>query len=110
MPGSAAFIIDIAGAKLRSDLASADSMLVFAVWRRSAVDDAQSAMGKSGSGGVLIVESLFFLLLFHHLRRFGLVRYTHRATCAGAVHRCSIIRRDQTRFWLHTVVKFVQRP
>ena len=23
-------------------------------------------------------------------------------TCAGAVHGCSIIRQDQTRFWLHT--------
>ena len=33
MLGSAASIIDIAGAKLRSDLASTDSMLVFAVWR-----------------------------------------------------------------------------
>jgi hypothetical protein len=29
VPGSAAFIIDISGAKLRSDLASADAMLVF---------------------------------------------------------------------------------
>ena len=38
MPGSAAFIIDIAGAKLHSELVSADSMLVFVAWRRSAVD------------------------------------------------------------------------
>jgi len=48
VPGSAAFIIDTAGAKLRSELASFDSMLVFAVWRRSAVDDAQSASVSHG--------------------------------------------------------------
>jgi Integrase core domain len=47
--GSAAFITDIAGAKLRSTLASADAMVFFALRRRPAVDDTQSAMGKTGS-------------------------------------------------------------
>jgi len=51
VPGSAAFIIDTAGAKLRSELASADSMLVFAVWRRSDVADAQSASVSPGQKG-----------------------------------------------------------
>jgi hypothetical protein len=52
-------------------------------------------------------EPILLLLLFHHLRRFGLASYTHRATCAGAVHRGSIIRQDQTRFWLHTGIVLV---
>ena len=47
-------------------------------------------------------EPILFLLLFHHLRRFSLVSYTRRATCAGAVRGSSIIRQDQTRFWLRT--------
>jgi len=37
VPGSAAFIIDTAGAKLRSELASADSIQFFAVWGRSPI-------------------------------------------------------------------------
>ena len=36
---------------LRSKLTSADSMLVFAVWRRSAVDNAQSASVSHGQKG-----------------------------------------------------------
>jgi len=44
----------------------------------------------TGSCGPLVVESLFFLLLFHDLRRCGLLAScTHRATCAGTVQRCS---------------------
>jgi hypothetical protein len=70
VPGSAAFIIDIAGAKLRSELASADSILVFAVWRWRAVNDPQSASVSHGQ--------------------------------KAQVHGCSIIRQNQTRFWLHT--------
>ena len=54
MPGSAAFIIDIAGVKLRSELASADSTPVFAVWHRSAVDDSQSASVSHGQKGDLV--------------------------------------------------------
>jgi hypothetical protein len=107
VPDSAAFIIDMAGAKLRSELASADSMLVFAVWRRSAIDDAQSASVSHRQKGTRLRsgrrgEPILLLLLLQHLRRFGLASYTHRATRAGALHRCSIIRQDQTRFWLHT--------
>ncbi len=63
MPGSAAFIIDIAGAKLRSVLASTGAMLFFALCRRSAVDDAQSASGshrQKGTLGSLVPESPFF--------------------------------------------------
>ena len=84
MSGSAAFIIDIAGAKLRSEFASADSMRFFAVWHWSAVDVLNRPAypkGKKGAGGALVVESRFFLLLNHDVRRCGvLANYTYRAT------------------------------
>ena len=83
MPGSAAFIIDIAGAKLRSEFASADSMRFFAVWHRSAVDAAQSASvsQRQKRSPVLVVDSRFFLLLNHDVRRcVVLAYYTYRAT------------------------------
>ena len=88
-----AFITDIAGAKLRSALASADAMVFFfALWRRRAVDDAQSAMGKTGSVGTRAVESLFFLLLFHDLRRCGLLQAT--CTAQRAQELCGVAQRS----------------
>jgi hypothetical protein len=68
VPGSAAFIIDTAGRKLRSELASAASMLVFAVWRRSAYSPLPLAPSVAVWSGKL---------------------RAHRATSAGAVQRCS---------------------
>jgi putative transposase len=56
-PAATAFIIDIAGAKLRNDLASADSMLFVALRRLSAVDPAQSASGSHGRRDPLALSS-----------------------------------------------------
>jgi hypothetical protein len=54
----------LAGAKLPSELVSAGSMLVFALWRRSAVDDTQSSsrsLCKRESGcAPVVTESPFF--------------------------------------------------
>ena len=46
--------------------------------------------GNKGPSGALVVESLFFPLLFHDLRRCGLLAsYTRRATCVATVQRSS---------------------
>jgi hypothetical protein len=61
MPGSADFIIDIAGAKLRSQLASADAILFFALRRSSwMLDRPADLKGNKGPTGPLIAESAFF--------------------------------------------------
>jgi len=60
VPGSAAFTIDIAGAKLRSALASAGSMLFFALWRGAPptmLNRPADLMSKKGPAGSLVVES-----------------------------------------------------
>jgi len=104
VPGSAAFIIVIAGAKLRSALACADLMLVFAVWHRSAVDDAQIGQlipwEKREPGCALVVaESPFFSFCSSTICGwFSLASYTHRATCAGAVQHCSAFVRIKRGF------------
>ena len=55
--------------------------MLFAVWHRSAVGDAQSARAthrKDGAGGALVARAYFSLLFSHYLRRFGLASYTYR--------------------------------
>ena len=104
MPGSVAFIIDMVGAQLRKgSLASTDSMLFFAVRRRSAVDEATGprSHGKKGAGGALVAKACSSLLLFTRLRRFGLGSYTYRQHGKPSAPLLNP-RQDQTRFWLHT--------
>jgi hypothetical protein len=55
--------------------------VLFAVWRRSAVGDAQPVRAthrKDGAGGALVAAAYFPLRFLTYLRRFGLVSYTYR--------------------------------
>src|SRR5690348_8845602 len=103
-PGSAALIIGTAGAKLRSEFASADAMLSFALWRRSTGDEAQSVSGSHGQNGThgAIAESPFFPLLCTICG--SLVWQGTRAvhTCAGSSPVLLNVRQSQKRFWLPT--------
>jgi hypothetical protein len=91
----AVFIIVIAGAKLRSEVVSADSMLMFTVWRPSSVDDAQLARvshGPKRPTGTRIAQSLFILLLFHH----------QAAAWSGMLHApCNAFRRSAALLSVH---------
>jgi hypothetical protein len=53
----------------------------FAVWRRSAVGDAQPVRAthrKDGAGGALVATACFPCYFLTYLRRFSLVSYTYR--------------------------------
>jgi len=84
-------------------------MLVFAVWRRSAVDDAQSTSrsdGQKGPTGSLVAESSIlpncsFTTCGDFVWR--VTRAVH--TCAAAVSVLLKVRQRQTRFWLRTTVE-----
>jgi hypothetical protein len=76
-------------------------MLLFAVWRRSAVGDAQpahAAHGKAVAGGTLVATDYSFLLFSRHLRRFGLGSYTVPDNMGSVVHRCSTFIRIKRGF------------
>jgi hypothetical protein len=101
-----AFIIDIAGAKLRKARSHVDSMLLFAVSRRRAVGDAQSApqpIEKKGDRWRSVAKAYSSLLFFHHLRWFG--RELHGTGQHGKRSALLLnLHQDQTKFWLHTGV------
>src|SRR5436190_19749959 len=96
MPGSAAFIIDIAGAKLHRDP------------RRNAIDEAQSAGGFPGQKDPLALSSqraILPQLLLHHRWRFTLASLT-RGACIYRRNTVLLnVRQHPTRFWLRTRVE-----
>src|SRR5215471_2694130 len=94
----------MAGAQLRKgSLASTDSMLFFAVRRRSAVDEATGprSHGKKGPVALWSPKPVLRYCFSPRLRRFGLGSYTYRQHGKRSAPLLNL-RQDQTRFWLHT--------
>jgi hypothetical protein len=76
-----AFIIDIAGAKLRkarSRLPTRCCSLRSGAGVRSTRLPARAIQWEKGAGGALVAKASSSVLLFHRLRRFGLGNYTYR--------------------------------
>ena len=89
-------------------------MLFFALWHRSAVDDAQSASGphgQKGPTGSLVAESNHSSPLpLRHPRRFGLASYTLGVSVCRRGTVLLNVRHHQTRFWLHTGETIESKP
>jgi hypothetical protein len=96
----------MAGAKLRSELASADAMLLFALRPRSAVDELNRPACLMGKRDPLALSSprVLFFQTAHSIRAViwsgRVTRAVH--TCAAAVSVLLNPRQRQTRFWLRT--------
>jgi hypothetical protein len=105
MPGWAAFIIDIAGAKLREARSHVDSILLFAVCRRRAVGDAQSARSAHGEkGGPVALWSPKPILPYCFFTICGGLAWELHGTGQHGKRSAPLLNlhQDQTKFWLHT--------
>ena len=106
-----AFIIDIAGAKLRKARSHVDSILLFAVCRRRAVGDAQSARSAHGEKGDRRRsgrQSLFFPTIFSPSAVVWPGSYTVPGNMGSVVHRCSTFIRIKRSFG-YTQISYLTR-